>query len=343
MHVVIDLYNVEIDLEKLKSFYASFPTQNWNLVVLKFGKEEIFSMLDKTNKTQSNPKNKGECQTQLLQFGLICAYNREYNISLIRTSSSIDIVFDKFYSMTIETDLLEKILFELIAKLHGYEACECSGFTVKDKEGNKLKPKEVIYIQNKSGIVFPKSFTYYKPKFDKKQVKSLTNQFNVYCPSPILKSILSNTSLNFVNDGVLNTLSFTDSKYFLNTSNLERVEMYSLERKKIDEIEDWLKKNKNKFASSLHKTYIDKKLDSFSFKALKKAVSKDIDYLQKFFTIVPVFNDERDACTNQIIKSITRLTKNEKVKKETDYLTIKKKNLIERTPILSLKEWEKNA
>ncbi|KAF9764564.1 hypothetical protein NGRA_0454, partial [Nosema granulosis] len=153
MDIIIDLYDLEIDENKLETFFKHFSDQKSTLTFTKFGKEQPSAY---------KKKKRDEDINNPLSILDIDLEESKYNITAMKTATSIAVMFDRFYSFNVREEDLEEELSKLIAKLHGFEVCEVSGFTAKNRDGKKIQPIEKIYFKNSEGIKFPKKMSYSK-------------------------------------------------------------------------------------------------------------------------------------------------------------------------------------
>lgn len=333
MKITIDLYDVELEETRLREFLILFSDNSCTLELKRCGKDK------KILQEASNSKRTKQSKS-LRYFNMFEEKASSFVITVMKTATHFAIIFDKFYSLNVKEELLEGALFKLIAQLFGYQACECSGFTVKNREGQKIQPVEIIYIKNSKGIVYPQTL-----KYVKKGSINISKRIEVKCISVILRSILGSKPLNFELQGETYTLILEEGKFFLLTTSFEdkMIDLFELDKKKEERLSKWFESNVSEYSKALSRIYIDRDPRGIESLRLKKAFNKkQVDYFMRFLTVVPTFSDERDDATELLLETLRKSKTIQNLNLSCDYLKIKNKPSLDRKPFCSIKEWLEN-
>ena len=130
------------------------------------------------------------CKTQI-EIEFVRSTTNYMKIEIVKTEENYKFTY---FGVTKEFDLLQDGFDYVICQFLGYRRVFLYGFTVKNEQGNKIKPKIPIYIRHKIGIEFTEDFKYIKGEYECEN----TQDSRFETDSVILKSLLENTCMYFV-------------------------------------------------------------------------------------------------------------------------------------------------
>lgn len=221
----------------------------------------------------------------------------------------------------------EKLVEELKNKVIlclGLKKTVLTGLTVKDQDGNRLKPSIDIYVTKTLLFEIPDQLSY--TKILTSQESSLIDKEEVYFDSKMLNDILNNTTLYFSNNNANFSIKMENSLYYINFRQpkpiltLDLLTNYSVFSDFYNIIS-----SKGSGLSMGFKQFFCTKSEIILSKKFKNQIrnNKDLKYALRVAENCPKFSDSRDLIMDKFKIFLSREYPKEILGKY-DYLEVSK-------------------
>ncbi|WUR02340.1 integrator complex subunit 13 (INTS13) [Vairimorpha necatrix] len=320
-------YSQSFDIENIKSFFKLFSSPEDKILF-----KETHIEVSNVKKT----KIEKDLET------IITKINTKESIEVYTIVVNSSIIFSFFSKDEVNSqDEIPSLLCRHIAYHFGFSECRCGGFTVKNKENNKIQVEETIYIKNDVNFIIPSSLTFVKS--DKRTREdsvnfNFKNEFKT--TSSILYSILSCKEVHFKSNDVSFWLKRNETSYVIYCDKKNENMFTRICADKETELSNFLVQNTNSMAKKLTKFYTKKDLSFLStFMSKKKTFEKECDFLWSFLCVVPKFDDNRDAITEKLTEIFRKIKQEKHVRRKGEYLELKEERFVDSLKFNSLKRF----
>lgn len=323
--------DTQLDIEKINSFFKLFSKDTDKIKLLKTSIKNSKTLNLHSSNLDSTMFD--FVFNNLQKSSILFEDENIYKIVVIKQKIKSFFCTEKFEDIN--------VLFKHIAFHFGFTQCLCKGFSVKDKNKNKINVEDFIYIKNSINFDNPKLLTYIKlDKIPKNLFFDKFKSANFITESKIVTTILQTSELFFQ---YLNTIyKLTENGTQIYEYNFVEFNFFgriNYEKEKF--VIKFLEEHKKEYLNIIKILYIDKNYFEYTKKVteFKKLINQNKDIFWYFILDVPIFNDIRDDFTAFIISQYDKFERKTKNKRKGSYLDISEEKTIERMYSGSLKHY----
>jgi hypothetical protein len=247
------------------------------------------------------------------------------------------------------TGELSDVLSEVLGMLLGYQRAVAEGFTVRNREGRKIKPKAPLFIRSTFHFPMPHSLCYLKEKVDAPAIPTMSSA-SCKTASRILRSVVKAGAMKFSSgESEFVLYSAGDGIYiYSSTTMVVPVLRRSLVLMNSHAFIEFLERQKFWFTRTLVTAYtsvesgeIMKKVRECLRAMTEKPKASEVSCIREIVNVAPRFGDHRDRITGKLRLFCEYNALPAKHKGEKEYLSIRQVSIIDRCPIGSLKRYSR--
>lgn len=223
-------------------------------------------------------------------------------ICIVKSENGYDLIIPEIgYSKKISLETIENDVQNAILQCFGYKKTLLIGLTVKDENGNKIKPEIEMYAPKTPIYGFPDILHYCRPLHYDQSSKLMDSKI-IYSNSEILTDILQNNTLSCINGDhgfILKSVGGKIEIFFkpeISNNSLDLLlgqTVFEDFRSTIGQKRSQISNELMKFINGDHSIILSKK-----FKHMIR-VKQEFSYMLKFVEMAPKFYDKRDDSIEQ--------------------------------------------